>query len=144
MPRARRLSALLLLASLAAGCAAPATVEAFDRRMVLYVGRSETELVGGLGVPSRTYDTPDGRRLLQYDFADPAPRPAVVPSVGLGFGNFGFGGFGRGVGIGTGLGVTLGGYGQPATVDCAAIFEVRDGRVLTYTRRGEGCAAPVA
>ena len=144
MRRAPHLSALFLLALWIAGCTATSTVEAFDQRMVAYLGRSETDLVGGLGVPSRTYDAPDGRRLLQYDFAGSAPRPSVVPSVGLGFGNFGFGGFGRGVGIGTGLGVTLGGYGQPATVDCAAIFEVRDGRVLTYTRRGEGCAAPVA
>ena len=107
--------------------------------MAAYIGRSEAELVGGLGVPSRTYDTPDGRRLLQYDFATPAPRPAVVPSLG-----FGIGGFGGGVGIGTGLGVALGGYGGSATADCSAIFELRDGRVLTFTRRGEGCTAPAA
>ena len=109
--------------------------------MTAYLGRSEAELVGGLGVPSRTYDAPDGRRLLQYDFAGSAPRPSVVPSVGLGFG--GFGGFGGGVGIGTGLGLGFGGYGRPAVMDCSAIFEVRNGRVLTFSRRGEGCTAPV-
>lgn len=137
MRRALHLSAPLLLASLIAGCAPTATVEAFDQRMTTYIGRSEVELVGGLGVPSRAYDTPDGRRLLQYDFANPAPRPALVPSLG-----FGIGGFGGGVGIGTGLGVALGGYGGSAAPGCSAIFEVRDGHVLTFTRRGEGCTAP--
>lgn len=139
MRRAHRFSTPFLLALLIAGCAATSTVEAFDQRMAAYVGRSEAELVGGLGVPNRTYDAPDGRRLLQYDFVNPAPRPAVVPSVGLGFG-----GFGGGLGIGTGLGLAFGGYGQTAATDCSAIFDVRAGRVLMFTRRGEGCTAPVA
>lgn len=139
MRRALHLSALCFLALWIAGCTATSTVEAFDQRMTAYLGRSEAELVGGLGVPSRVYDTPDGRRLLQYDFAGSAPRPSVVPSVGLGFG-----GFGGGVGIGTGLGLGFGGYGQPGVIDCSAVFELRDGRVLTFTRRGEGCTAPVA
>lgn len=139
MRRTHHLSVLFLLALWGAGCTAASTVEAFDRRMATYLGRSEADLVGGLGVPSRTYDAPDGRRLLQYDFAGSAPRPSVVPSVGLGFG-----GFGGGVGIGTGLGLGFGGYGRPGVVDCSAIFELRDGRVLTFNRRGEGCTAPVA
>ena len=141
MRRAPHLSALFLLALWIAGCTATSTVEAFDQWMAAYLGRSEADLVGGLGVPSRTYDAPDGRRLLQYDFAGSALRPSVVPSVGLGFG--GFGGFGGGVGIGTGLGLGFGGYGRPAVMDCSAIFEVRNGRVLTFSRRGEGCTAPV-
>ena len=58
MRRALRLSAPLLLASLLAGCAPTATVEAFDQRMTTYIGRSETELVGGLGVPSQEQGAP--------------------------------------------------------------------------------------
>jgi hypothetical protein len=138
MRRALRFSAVFLLAALVAGCAATSTEEAFDQRIATYVGRSEADLVNGLGVPGRAYDDPSGRRLLQYDFVSPAPGPAVVPMLG-----FGFGSFGSGVGIGTGLGFGFGGYGQAAVLDCSVIFELREGRILSFSRRGENCTAPV-
>jgi hypothetical protein len=139
MRRATHLAAALLLPLLAAGCGASATVEAFDQRIGTYLGRSEADLVSGLGLPSRTYDEPGGRRLLQYDFVSPAPGPPVVPMLG-----FGFGSFGGGVGVGTGLGFGFGGYGQAAVVDCSVVFELREGRVLSFNRRGENCTAPVS
>jgi hypothetical protein len=129
---------LLALVSLIAGCAPTATVEAFDQRIGTYVGHPEAEVIRGLGVPNRTYDDPSGRRLLQYDFLSPATGPSVVPTLGLGFGSFG-----GGVGIGTGLGLGFGSFGQPALLDCSVIFEIRDGRVQSFSRRGEGCTAPV-
>jgi len=112
-------------------------VAGFDERMSTYVGRSELDLVSGLGVPSRVYDDPSGPRFLQYDFASPAPGPSVVPMLG-----FGFGSFGSGVGVGTGLGLGFGAYGAPGWLDCSVTFELRDGRVLGFSRRGEGCTAP--
>ena len=133
------LGAAILLASLGAGCASTDTVEAFDQRVSTYVGRSEADVVGGLGVPSRTYDDPSGRRVLQYDFTSPASSPAVFPSLGLGFGSFG-----GGVGVGTGLGLGLGGFGQSSGQNCSLTFEVREGRVQSFNRRGDGCTAPVS
>jgi len=78
-----RLAALALL-----GACASRTPEAFDQRMTTFIGRPEAELVAGLGVPSRSYEA-NGRRLLQWDFVQPSPGPAIYPSIGLGFGSFG-------------------------------------------------------
>ena len=126
-----RLAALALLGACASG-----TPEAFDQRMTTYVGRSEAELVAGLGVPSRSYEA-DGRRLLQWDFLRQSPGPAIYPSIGLGFGSFGWGG--RGVGVGTGLGAGLGGASPPR--GCSVVFEVRQGTVQGFNRNGPGCIA---
>ncbi|MFH5927556.1 hypothetical protein [Roseomonas xinghualingensis] len=135
----RRTTTLILLSALLSGCATASTEEAFDQRISTYVGRSEVDLVSGLGVPNRSYDAPTGLRLLQYDFVSPAQGPSIVPMLGLGFGSFG-----SGVGIGTGLGLGFSGYGQPAVVDCSVIFELREGRVEGFSRRGSGCIAPVS
>lgn len=124
-----------LAGCLLAGCAGG--TEAFDQRMAGYVGRSETELVGRLGVPTRTYDAPDGSRLLQYDAA-PAPAASSGLSLGLGVGSFGWG---RGGGVGTGVGLGFGVPVAPAAEGCSATFEVRDGRVAAFRRRGEACPA---
>jgi hypothetical protein len=134
MPRIRspsRLAALALLGACASG-----TPEAFDQRMTTYVGRSEAELVAGLGVPSRSYEA-DGRRLLQWDFLRQSSAPAIYPSIGLGFGSFGWGG--RGVGVGTGVGAGLGGASAPR--GCSVVFEVREGTVQGFSRNGPGCVA---
>jgi hypothetical protein len=132
---------LALVVPLAAACAADtATTEAFDRRMGSYVGRSEAELVAGLGVPNRTYDAADGRRLLQYELYRPSSAPAVYPSIGFGFGSGGGGGgfsFG-GVGLGFGL------PAQSPVAPCTVVFELRGGYVAGLDRHGEGCVAAPA
>lgn len=131
-----------MLASLAllGACGDSRTPQAFDQRMTSYVGRPEAELVAGLGVPTRTYES-DGRRLLQWDFVQPASGPAVYPSIGLGFGSFGFGrGGGSAVGLGTGLGFgPLGGGASPRP--CSVVFETRGGTVQGFNRNGPGCVA---
>ena len=126
--RAAAGSVLVLLGACASGDPAE-----FDRRLTTYVGRPEADLISGLGVPSRTYDG-DGRRLLQYDFVQPAPGPGIVPSLGLGFGSFGFG---SGVGVGTGLGFGFPAGGAPR--GCSVVFETREGQVQGFNRNGPGC-----
>src|SRR3954469_13644082 len=107
MLRLRIIPVLGTLALLGA-CGPTQTPQAFDQRMTSFIGQSEATLVAGLGVPTRTYEA-DGRRLLQWDFVQPNPGPALYPSIGLGFGGFNFGrGGGSAVGVGTGLGFPVG------------------------------------
>jgi hypothetical protein len=134
MRRAPAIAILAVLVLLGA-CGPRQTPQGFDQRMAGFVGQSEAALVAGLGVPSRTYEA-EGRRLLQWDFLQPAPGPAVYPSIGLGFGSFGFG---RGVGVGTGVGLGFGGGAAP--LGCSVVFETRDGMVQGFTRTGPGCVA---
>ncbi|MBS7811862.1 hypothetical protein [Roseococcus pinisoli] len=103
--------ALLMLA----GCASSA---GFDQRMQAYVGRSESDLVASLGVPARTFQTPEGRRFIQYE-----RRRVQASSVG------GWG-WGRGGGV------------DVMTLDCNVTFEVTGGRVEGFTSRGNDCVAP--
>ena len=127
---------LLLLLLLFATACASGSPEEFDRRMTAYVGRSEADLIAGMGVPNRSYEA-EGRRLLQYDLAQPSSAPAVYPSIGLGFGSFGRS---SGVGVGTGLGFGFGGSGAAPRI-CTLVFETRGGQVTGFDRRGDGCVA---
>lgn len=125
MPPLTRLLPLLLLAA----CTQAPPRLAPDS----WIGRSEGDLVSGLGVPHRTMEQ-DGRRLLAYDGTGMA-RSAVVPSIGIGIG----GGSGRygGTGVGTGLGLSfMPGAGGNA---CTTTFEVQGGRVTGFTRAGPDC-----
>jgi len=130
------LVAALPAAVAVAGCASGSSAEEFDRRVSTYVGRSEADLIAGLGVPSRTYEA-DGRRLLQYDYARPSSAPVVYPSIGLGFGSWGGGSTFGGLGLGFGFG----GYGASIET-CAVTFDVQEGRVRGFERRGDACAVP--
>jgi hypothetical protein len=133
MLRIRSISRLAALALL--GACASRTPEAFDQRMTSFVGRPETELVAGLGVPSRTYEA-DGRRLLQWDFLQQNAGPAIYPSIGFGFGSFGRS---SGVGVGTGLGMGFGGASPPR--GCSVVFAIQEGLVQGFNRNGPGCVA---
>lgn len=134
------LVALLGAAALVAGCATESPAAAEGARLATYIGRTEAELVSELGVPNRSYETEDGRRLLQYDTTVATARsaPVVTPSIGLGIGR---GSWGGGTGFGTGIGIGLGGYAAPVatTESCSNVFEIRDGRVIGLDRRGLGC-----
>jgi hypothetical protein len=100
-----------------------------------WIGSSEAALVAALGVPNRSYDAPDNRRLLAYDGAG-TTRTAVVPSIGFGVGRAS-GGWGSATGVGTGLGLSFGPYGAPET--CTTTFEIQGGLVAAASRNGPGC-----
>ncbi|WP_270938747.1 hypothetical protein [Falsiroseomonas oryzae] len=118
-----RWRALLLLPLLAA-CAVGPTLQ---ERLSVWVGRQEGDLVAEFGVPVRTYDA-EGRRFLQYEwrrtvaYSDPGwyrpyyggpwgPRWGYVPAPPV--------------------------Y---AVIGCDLTFVLRDGRVESFTYRGQGCA----
>ena len=131
-----RLTAGFLGAVLLSACASTSSAD-FDRRMATYVSGSEVQLVSGLGVPQRVYET-EGRRFLQYDFSGSASSSFAGPSVGFGFGSSS-GRWGHGSAVGTGISFGFGGPGYYEAVPCMVTFEVRDGRVLNFARQGEGC-----
>jgi hypothetical protein len=108
----RRHGPALVVLALLAGCA---TQSGFDQRMSAYVGRSEGDLVVALGVPARTFQTPEGRRFVQYE-----RRRVQASSLG-------------GWGWRGGVDVT--------TWDCNVTFEVTGGRVAGFTSRGNDCVA---
>lgn len=114
----QRLMIPTVLAAFLAGCA-----PAFDRPAFLatLVGQPEAAVVRQLGVPSRTYET-NGRKFLAYS----ERRVEVVP-VGLGYG---YGYFGPSFG-----------YSPSQIIEraCETTFEVGDGRVLTWSLRGNAC-----
>lgn len=124
---------LPLMLGLLSACADTSSAD-FDRRMATFVAGPEVQLINGLGVPQNVYET-DGRRFLQYDLGGYSRSPSVSPSIGLGFGS---GSWGSGVGVGTGIGFGFGGNAYPPT-PCLVTFEVRDGRVLNFERRGDNC-----
>jgi len=121
----RRLLPLLLLAACAQAPSGPPPDS--------WIGRSEGDLVVGLGVPHRTMEQ-DGRRLLAYDGTG-AGRSAVVPSIGIGVG----GGSGRygGTAVGTGIGLSF--LPGAASHACTTTFEAQSGRVTGFTRAGPDC-----
>ncbi|MBW6397419.1 hypothetical protein KPL78_06125 [Roseomonas sp. HJA6] len=93
-----------------------ATREGFEARMGQYVGRSETDLVAALGVPVRSFQA-GNRTFLQYE------RRFVTADSGPGWG------------WGWGAGVSV------QTWDCATTFEIFDGKVASFTSRGNDCIA---
>lgn len=113
MRRSHRQRGLVVLAvALLAGCA---TSAGFDQRMSAYIGRSEGDLVASLSVPARSFQTPEGRRFVQYE-----RRRVQASSMG-------------GWGWRGGVDVT--------TWDCNVTFEVTGGRVEGFTSRGNDCVA---
>ena len=119
--------AFLAAAMVALALSACATREAFDAQQAAFIGRSEAELVAALGVPVRTYDA-EGRRFLQYEDRRIVSYPGAA---GLGYG------LGRWSG--------LGGYGpRIESRSCDVTFELRDGRVVGFSARGDSCVAAVA
>lgn len=92
------------------------TRQGFERRMGVYVGRTEAELVASLGVPARTYDV-GNIRFLQYE-----RRRILVDSY-------------------PGWGWRWAGGVDVQALDCATTFEILDGRVATFTSRGNDCVA---
>ncbi|MBL6082500.1 hypothetical protein JMJ56_31530 [Belnapia sp. T18] len=111
--------------------------------MASLVGRSEADLVAARGVPKQTYDT-EGRRFLQYEDRRLVSYPSA-PFYGPAYGGFGYGGF-----AGRRFGPAFGGYYGSAFVPtvetraCDVTFELRAGRVVGFTSRGNDCVATPA
>jgi hypothetical protein len=114
----RATPALLLLPLLLSACAVGPTL---DQRLAAYVGRSEGELVQGLGVPVRSYDT-EGRRFLQFERHSTI---AVAQPEPLFFGPWGYRPW---------LNQT-----SYAEVRCDITFALREQRVESFTLNGQGC-----
>lgn len=130
-------AALLALA----GCAVPSAAE--RARLDALIGKSELDLIRTRGVPTRTFTT-DGHVFLAYSssYTDYSPGFGGYSPFGDGpFGGFGYGGFGYG-GFGYG-GFGYGGFGGiPPSIDtysCSTTFEIEQGRVASWTLRGDGC-----
>ncbi|MGI4746319.1 MAG: hypothetical protein ACRYGI_02040 [Janthinobacterium lividum] len=142
------LAALLALSA----CEVPSPAQ---RKMLdSMIGKSETDLVRSLGVPTRNFNT-GGHTFLAYVDNESSYSPGS-PGVGWGWGwggwGWGGGGFGGGYGGGFGGGGYGGGFGGPwgggygggfgpsyYQSSCTTTFEVDAGRVASWNVRGDGC-----
>jgi hypothetical protein len=114
-----RLPWLFALASLVTGCA-----NGFAERqaeLAKWVGRPETELVGMMGAPARTYET-GGMKFLTYE----EQRIEIAPGAPYYFGSGPFG--------------YAGGLPPTArTLVCETTFTIADGVVRAFSLRGTAC-----
>jgi hypothetical protein len=119
MRRAAALLLVLLLLPLAAACTN--TLAARQAQLQPLVGQTELDLVQAMGVPTRTYQT-DGVKFLSYQ----QQQTQVIPATPW-YWNGPFPGF-------------YGGFPpQVVTWACDTTFAVADGRVTSFTLRGNGC-----
>ena len=88
--------------------------QGFEARMGQYVGQPEANLVASLGVPLRSFQA-GNRTFLQYE------RRSITADAGPGWGWAG--------------GVSV------QTWDCSTTFEIIDGKVASFTSRGNDCIA---
>jgi hypothetical protein len=119
--------ACLLPAVLAlAGCAYPNPEHVAESNAL--VGKTETQLVRALGVPSRTYET-GGHKFLAYSRSklETIPGdPGFGPGWGWGYWHGGWGGWG----------------GFPPEIiqrDCESTFDLVNGVVQSWSFRGNDC-----
>lgn len=109
---------ILALPLVLAACAQGPTLE---QRLATFIGQREGDLVASLGVPTRTYEA-DGRRFLQFE----QQRLVVIPGDPW---NYGWYGMRRP-------------WAVPSTyapVRCDITFILREGRVESFSARGDGC-----
>ena len=119
------LAAVLLLG----GCVSEAQINAELSR---HIGQSEMQLVREMGVPNRHYQT-EGHTFLAYIKGYESIN-GFSGGLGYPFG-YGWGGYGYG-------------FGWPGPVDysantmhyyCETDFDVYQGRVVGFSRHGDGC-----
>ena len=111
----------LLLAGLAAllGSCGPSSADLRRALLQSLVGQPEVAAVQALGVPNRTIES-GGGRFLEWDQMSQVAYPGMW-AYGWGPGWYG---------------------GVPPTVmtyTCQTMLEVRDGRVVSWALRGDGC-----
>ncbi len=114
-----RWGASLLLLGLLAGC----TNQLAARQAYLnqFIGHNESDLVQGMGVPTRSFET-GGVTYLAYNES----RVDVIPGT-AGWGPPFWGWYGGGF------------PPQVVTLSCETTFAVSDGVVQSYTLRGNAC-----
>ena len=107
----------LWLLALVVACATGPTLE---QRLSPYVGRGEGELVAALGAPDRTYEA-DGRKFLTFE----EQRSYIVAGEPFLYRGSRYGPY----------------FPPPGYVvrSCEITFAVRQGRVESFTFRGDGC-----
>jgi len=119
---------LLAAVSLLAGCVNQ--LAARQAELAQWVGRPESQLVQGMGVPTRTYET-GGLKFLSYV----EQRVDIIPGTPF---------YGDPFWNGYGGGFPLYGYGggfPPTVVNrvCDTTFTIEKGVVRTFTLRGNAC-----
>ena len=110
---------MLLLAGLVAGCGNQlAAREAYLKQ---FIGQPDSAVVQSMGVPTRSYET-EGVKYLAYD----ERHVDIVPGTPT-YGPWFYGGYGGGF--------------PPQVVEwkCETTFQVVDGKVTTFTLRGNAC-----
>lgn len=119
---AMRRAAVMALLLLTAACAQGPSLQ---QQLSTFIGRGEADLVAQLGVPVRIHEA-EGRRFLQYE----QRRTVAVAEPGLYRPHFGPWG-------------PRWAYAPPppsfAVVGCDITFALRDGRVESFSFRGQGC-----
>jgi hypothetical protein len=118
-----RFAGSLPLLALLAACAQGPTLE---QRLSTFVGRPEGDLVAALGVPVRVHEA-DGRRFLQFEQRRTVPVAPPSPFLGYGYGPWGPS-FGYWPAVPT-----------VADLRCEQTFAIRNGRVESFSFRGDGC-----
>lgn len=119
---------ILLLAALAllGGCASE---EKYKANMDSWIGQDEVRLVRAWGPPAQAYES-GGSKFMVYTMTNSLGLPGTPETSNTTFhGNAAF---------------TTTNPGVPAqTIDytCSSQFEVKDGKVLAWTSRGNGCVA---
>ncbi|MBO1074087.1 hypothetical protein [Roseomonas marmotae] len=113
-----RMAMALICPLMLGACAMGPTLE---QQLATYVGRSETELVAGLGVPVRSYET-GGLLFLQFVRQSAVPVEQPQP--------FFYGPYRYGPWLN---------YTSYVEVRCDITFALRDRRVESFTLNGQGC-----
>jgi hypothetical protein len=112
---------LLVLTALVAGCSNGLAER--QAALALWIGKPETDLVGTMGAPARTYDA-GGMKFLTYEDR----RLEIVPGAPYPY-YFGPGPFGYG-----------GGFPPTATtLACDTTFTIAGGIVRAFSLRGNAC-----
>lgn len=120
----RRLLAILVAVVLA-GCQ---TTDNYEFYLDSWVGRTETDVIRVWGVPTQAFDS-GGHRFLQYGSRANVTMPgAPATSTTTFIGNQAFT-------------TTTGGSPINITLTCTTTFDLVDGRVVSWTYRGNNCVA---
>lgn len=131
MPTRNRISVKLVLGALAFASvsACVPTVEGYQALLESYQGASERQLVARWGAPDRSYRS-GGSTYLTYSESRSGYVPGIQPTYHTDIiGN-------------TAYTTAIGGSpGFAYTETCETTFEIRGGRVVGYTFKGDGCTA---